>query len=335
MDCNLNPGCTTKAPASHRPRLTRRAALCAATISASCGRILPKGPKPRVQIVRAEYDQDLYSIVRRILVDSKLDIKDRRVVLKPNLVEFDRHTAINTHPLVVHAVLEAVRSLGASHVLIAEGPGHRRVTWDLAEDAGYFKEIPRFEQSFVDLNIDKLREVQIPNPHSALRSLYLPTTVLAADLLISIPKLKTHHWAGTTLSMKNLFGIVPGGVYGWPKNVLHWAGIAESIADLHKLIPQHFCVVDGIVGMEGNGPIQGEPKAAGILVAGADMPAVDATCCRVMKIDPAQIAYLQLTSSNGQTNAERVIQTGESITSVAQEFKLLPALEPLRLRASS
>jgi uncharacterized protein (DUF362 family) len=319
-----------------RPQaLTRRTTLLATALSASCRQIPPDDLKPRVQIVHAEYNQDLFSIVRRIFVDAKLDIKDRRVVLKPNLVEFESRTAINTHPMVVHAVLEAVRSLGAEQILIAEGPGHRRVTWDLADEAGYFKQIPRFEQSFVDLNIDELREVQIPNPHSALRSLYLPTTVLSADLLISIPKLKTHHWVGTTLSMKNLFGIVPGGVYGWPKNVLHWAGIAESIADLHKLIPRHFCVVDGIVGMEGNGPIQGEPKAAGILIAGADMPAVDATCCRVMKIDPAQIAYLQLTASNGQTNAERVIQTGESIAAVAQEFKLLLALEPLRLRAGS
>ena len=48
-----------------------------------------------------------------------------------------------------------------------------------------------------------------------------------------MPKMKTHHWVGATLSMKNLFGVVPGGIYGWPKNVLHWSGLEESIADLH------------------------------------------------------------------------------------------------------
>jgi uncharacterized protein (DUF362 family) len=151
-------------------------------------------------------------------------------------------------------------------------------------------------------------------------------------LLISVPKLKTHHWVGATLSMKNLFGIVPGGVYGWPKNVLHWAGIPECIADLHKLIPPHFCIVDGIVGMEGNGPIQGVSKAAGVLVAGSDMPAVDSTCCRLMCIDPAQIRYLQLAAFNGQTGQDNVIQTGESIASVAQKFALIPMWAPLRLR---
>ena len=118
-----------------------------------------------------------------------------------------------------------------------------------------------------------------------MKSLYLPHTVLDCDLLVSLPKMKTHHWAGATLAMKNLFGLVPGGVYGWPKNVLHWAGIPESIVDLHHLFPRQFAIVDGIVGMEGNGPIQGTPKHAGVLVAGSDVAAVDATCCRIMGID--------------------------------------------------
>ena len=65
------------------------------------------------------------------------------MVLKPNLVEFDRNTAINTHPLLVHATLEAFRALGAADVRIAEGPGHRRDTLDLADAAGYFDTIPR------------------------------------------------------------------------------------------------------------------------------------------------------------------------------------------------
>ena len=106
------------------------------------------------------------------------------------------------------------------------------------------------------------------DPFSRLKSLYLPNTALRADLLVSLPKMKTHHWVGATLSMKNFFGLVPGGVYGWPKNVLHWAGIDECIADLHAAFPRHFAIVDGIVGMEGNGPIQGKPKPAGVLVAG-------------------------------------------------------------------
>ena len=314
--------------------LTRRNAILAAAATASCSRG-PSASKHRVQIVRAKYEETLFQTVRRILEDAKLDVKGRRVLLKPNLVEFDSRTAINTHPMVVHAVLEAVRALGAAEVRIAEGPGHRRVTWDLAEEAGYFKQIPSFDRHFVDLNADDVRETQLRSPLSSLSSLYLPASVLSADLFISIPKLKTHHWVGATLSMKNLFGIVPGGVYGWPKNVLHWAGIPECIADLHRVIPRHFCIVDGIVGMEGNGPIQGSPKEMGLLIAGSDMPAVDATCCRVMRIDPQQIPYLQVTASEGQMKSSGVIQVGETIASVAREFALLPALAPLRLRESA
>ena len=122
----------------------------------------------------------------------------------------------------------------------------------------------------------------------------LPNTVLGADLLVSVAKMKTHHWTGATLSMKNLFGTVPSGVYGWPKNVLHWAGIHECIADLHAAFPRQFAIVDGIVGMEGDGPINGVSKRAGVLVAGDDPVAVDATCCRIMQIDPYRIGYLRL-----------------------------------------
>jgi len=62
----------------------------------------------------------------------------------------------------------------------------------------------------------------------------------------------------------------PGGVYGWPKNMLHWAGSEESIVDLHAFFPRQFAMVNGVVGMEGNGPVQGTPKRAGVLVAEGD-----------------------------------------------------------------
>jgi uncharacterized protein (DUF362 family) len=134
--------------------------------------------------------------------------------------------------------------------------------------------------------------------------------------------------------MKNLFGVVPGGVYGWPKNVLHWAGIDECIADLHALFPRSFAIVDGIVGMEGNGPIQGTPRPAGVIVAGASRVAVDATCCRIMGLDPARIAFLQLAAGADEVNEKIIPQIGERIDSVASRFAVLPGLEHLRLRAS-
>src|SRR5438105_3680112 len=170
---------------------------------------------------------------------------------------------------------------------------------------------------------------------SRIKKLYLPNTALGADLLVSMAKMKTHHWAGATLTMKNLFGTVPSGIYGWPKNVLHWSGIDESIADLHAAFPRQLAIVDGIVGMEGNGPIQGVPKHAGVLVAGRDPVAVDATCCRIMQIDPTKIGYLRLASGNENAHiAERNIeQTGERIDTVATAFDLIPEFQRVRLGA--
>ena len=316
-------------------QLTRRQWIQAAAgtaILSGCARSPSPVTWSPVSIVRSQaYSEDLYDLMRRILAEHRLDVRGKRVVLKPNLVEFDEHAVINTNPKLVHATLEAFRAAGAADVRIAEGPGHRRVTLDLADAAGYFSAIPGFESLFTDLNLDEIHRVTLKQPQSKLRSLYLPKTVLGCDLLVSMPKMKTHHWAGATLSMKNLFGLVPGGVYGWPKNVLHWAGIDESIADLHRLFPSAFSIVDGIVGMEGNGPIQGTARPAGVIVAGAAPVAVDATCCRIMRIDPLRIQYLRLTAPEEQLKENMIPQTGEAIASVATRFSLLPELESIRL----
>ena len=317
--------------------LTRREWLAASAGTAlltGCGEERPIIPSI-VSIVRAPaYDQRIYETVRRMLQEHRLDVRGRNVVLKPNLVEFEPESSINTHPLLVHAACEAFRAMGAASVRIAEGPGHRRNTLDLAEAAGYFKTVPRFEDTFVDLNLDDVTRVHPARQFSRFGALYLPNTALGADLLVSMPKMKTHHWAGATLAMKNLFGVVPGGIYGWPKNALHWAGIHESIADLHAAFPRRFAIVDGIVGMEGNGPIQGTPKPAGVLVAGPDPVAVDATCCRIMRIDPMRMGYIRLAASRGaesQLSEASIIQTGETIESVATPFELIPVFQRLRM----
>ena len=320
----------------HRP-ITRRDAIAGSlgslALATACGRARHISLAPaKVSIVRAPaYTQAIYDTVRRVVAHHNPDVRGKRVVLKPNLVEFDPGTSINTHPMMVHAALEAFRALGAADVRIAEGPGHRRNTLDLADAAGYFQTIPGFEDIFVDLNLDEVSPIRLASPHSQLKSLYLPNTALGGDLLVSLPKMKTHHWVGATLSMKNFFGLVPGGVYGWPKNVLHWAGINESIADLHAAFSRRFALVDGIVGMEGNGPIQGKSKNAGVVVAGADFLAVDATCCRIMGIDPAQIYYLQLAGGPSGVAENRIRQTGESIASARTPFELIPDFQSIRL----
>jgi uncharacterized protein (DUF362 family) len=319
--------------------ITRRELLSASAVTAGaialagCNQEAPLVPS-RVSIVCAPaYDQSVYAAMRQVLDEHNVDVRGRHVAIKPNLVEFEPESFINTNPLLVHAAVEAFRARGAASVAIAEGPGHRRNTLDLADAAGYFKTVPKFEDLFVDLNLDDVSRVDLPRQFSRLGKLYLPHTALRADLLVSMPKMKTHHWVGATLSMKNLFGLVPGGVYGWPKNVLHWAGITESIADLHAAFPRQFAIVDGIVGMQGNGPIQGTAKPVGVMVAGSDPVAVDATCCRIMRIDPYRIGYLRLAIAgrDAQISEQNIRQAGEAIAAVATPFDLIPEFRPIRL----
>lgn len=328
-------------------KMTRRGVLGAATAGAAGAALGSLGASPKsgsqpapakrwpvsnVSIARAPaYTMDVYDTVFRMVSEHKLNVRGKRIVLKPNLVEFDERTSVNTHPIIVHAAYEAFRRLGAGEIRIAEGPGHRRGTLDLADAAGYFATVPKFEDTFTDLNLDEVSRREIAQPVSQLKSLYLPHTVLDCDLLVSLPKMKTHHWAGATLAMKNLFGVVPGGVYGWPKNVLHWAGIPESIVDLHHLFPRQFAIVDGIVGMEGNGPIQGTPKHAGVLVAGSDVAAVDATCCRIMGIEPKKIEYLRIARGEENLGETAFRQIGEPVGSVRTAFQLVdPWRETIR-----
>ena len=108
-----------------------------------------------------------------------------------------------------------------------------------------------------------------------------------------MPKMKTHHWAGVTLSMKNLFGVMPGVVYGWPKNVLHHAGIPGSILDINAAVRPHLAIVDGIIGMEGDGPIMGTPRHAGRARHGDEPPRRRRHLpARLMGINPWHVAYL-------------------------------------------
>lgn len=322
--------------------MNRRAFIGLAGVGTASAYVASKmgaGPPPRladgppgksgVAILKAaSYSSGL---VRPILDGARacgLDVKGKRVLLKPNLVEFDAATAVNTDARVVAAAYEALERLGASEVLIGEGPGHRRDTYELAEQADYFAAVPDFERIFTDLNRDDVTAV---GNFAGEDRFYFPNTALRADLIVSVAKMKTHHWAGATLAMKNFFGVVPGAVYGWPKNKLHYLGIPEAVVALNRQFRRTFAIVDGIVGMEGNGPIQGRPKHAGVLVMGADLVAVDATCCRIMGIDPERIEYLRLAADMGHVRASRIEQRCETVESVRTAFELLERFRNFRL----
>jgi uncharacterized protein (DUF362 family) len=277
------------------------------------------------------YEVDLASIIRIGLHElgiSEGSIKDKRILLKPNLVEPHKSFShINTHPLVIRGAIEAFLSLGARSVIVGEGTAHRHDSLMILEDSGLGDILYEDQIPFKDLNNTEGTSVPNLGRYTTLKTLTFPRLFNEVDWIVSLAKMKTHHWAGVTLSMKNLFGVMPGIYYGWPKNVLHQEGIPQSILDINATLKPHFSIIDGITGMEGDGPIMGTPKQAGVLVMGKNLPAVDATCCRIMGIDPYRITYLEKADQwLGPIRDSLIEQRGETWRSVQTPFQLVPEI---------
>src|SRR6516164_1384745 len=288
-------------------------------------------PPSRVMIRKvARYEEDLLSVIYQSLVEFSLPLKDKTVLLKPNLVGHDPKGFMNTHPAVIAATRESFLKLGAARVLIGDGPAMDRDTQAVVESVRLREFTGTLGRDFCDLNIDDVERVELKTRASRLKELFLPKTVLGVDFFVSMPKLKTHHWAGVTLGMKNLFGIVPGSCYGWPKNVLHWAGIENSILDINAAARPDFVIVDGVLGMEGNGPIQGTPKLAQMLLFGDDVVAADATACRVMGLRPEKVNYLVKAGTMlGHLTPEKIQQLGEPVEVMRTAFVVVKEFEHL------
>jgi uncharacterized protein (DUF362 family) len=125
--------------------------------------------------------------------------------------------------------------------------------------------------------------------------------------------------------MKNIFGIVPGLKYGWPKNILHWNRIHESILDICATVPVQLVIADGILCMEGNGPLHGEARELGVIVVGDDPVAADATMARLMGLRPEKIPHLERADGFlGNLDRSRIFQLGERMQEVSQPFNVLP-----------
>lgn len=294
-------------------------------------------PRSRVAILRAEsYSHDLDSILHSGLELFHLDVRGKTVLLKPNLVDYIPGNHINTHPLLVAAAAECFRRLGAKNVLVGEGPGHQRDTELVLLESGFTDELRQLKVPFVDLNRDELVVTTLLANYTAMKRLWFPRTVLETGFVVSMPKVKTHHWSGVTLSMKNMFGVIPGAKYGWPKNILHWKGIQESILDVCATVPVHFVIADAIVAMEGNGPLNGHPRPLNRIVLADDPVAADATCARLMGLDATRITHIRIGAQFlGNASIERIDQLAEAVSVPANPFEVVPEFQHLRVTGSS
>jgi len=222
-----------------------------------------------------------------------LNVRGKSVLLKPNIVEFIPGRPVNTDTQLIGAAAEAFLRLDAASVTVGEGPGHHRDTELLLYETALADHLAHRKVAFVDLNRDEVIKTRLQAQYSGLDYLWLPRTVLSSDFVVSMPKVKTHHWTGVTLSMKNMFGIVPGSRYGWPKNVLHWAGIDECVLDICATVRPHLVIADAIVGMEGDGPLNGTAKELHTILLSDDPVAADFILARLLGVEPNAVKHIQ------------------------------------------
>lgn len=281
-------------------------------------------------IVRCDtYDNNLFALLKPLLKDLDLpDLHGKVVMLKPNMIDVAGDRPTTTAVAAIKATYDLVTYLGAKDIVVGEGPAHNRETERLLRDTGHGALYKQLGLRFVDLNLDDLEMVDSPHGFADIKQWYLPKTAVTADCVVSIPKLKTHHWARLTCSMKNMYGCAPGRRYGWPKNVLHYKGIDNCALDLTRLIKPGIQFVDAVIAMQGDGPINGTAKDAHFLMVGTDAAAVDSTCARIMGIDPQNVPYLRAAGEViGNVAPEHIKVFGLDVASVCTPFQPAPMFD--------
>ncbi len=252
--------------------------------------------------------------------------KGDRVLLKPNfLIGRSPERCVNTHPAVVRAVAELVLEAGGTPA-IGDSPqlgSARNVAEKCLVDA-----VARE----MGIEIVEFEPVEVKNPRGKYyRHFVIGRPVLEADVLINLPKLKTHSLTLLTLAVKNLFGCIPGPRKAqWHFRISrHGADFfARMLLDLYQLIQPPLTIVDGIVAMEGDGPGSGSPRRLGLIVAGTDAVAVDAVIAELLRVRPQDYPTLRLAASEGYgtPNLGDITVLGEEITQVQVPDFILPRM---------
>jgi uncharacterized protein (DUF362 family)/Pyruvate/2-oxoacid:ferredoxin oxidoreductase delta subunit len=227
----------------------------------------------------------------------------QRVVVKPNLLlPSDPAKAIVTHPAVIRAVVLLVQEAGGVAV-IADNPGVVPVSqrgWQSAYEKAGWADVA--EETGAILNTSIVAQ-QRPHPEGQLVKLVDTSTfVTDADVLISVPRLKTHALMRCTGAVKNLFGTVPGATkFGYHAKLQSADRFAEMLLDLVSFVRPALTVMDAVVGMDGNGPSGGEPFPIGAVLAGPDPVAVDVAALELVGQDPASVPTVAAAIRRGWT----------------------------------
>lgn len=254
--------------------------------------------------------------------------KGERVLLKPNLLSAKpKEKAVTTHPSTVEAVIRLVKDAGASP-FIGDSPGIGSAG-QVAAKSGIKEVADRYGVEIVNLSDG----VQVENNRGKVfRRFDISRAAIEADAVINIPKLKTHAMMTMTLGVKNLFGCVPG------KRKVRWhfeaghdkTAFAKMLVEFYLLLSPRLTILDGIIGMEGNGPANGTPRDMGIIAASSDAVALDMIIGLMVGLEPEQLpttlAAMEL--GVGETDVEMVEVVGDAAGMVFKDFKFPETTEP-------
>lgn len=245
----------------------------------------------------------------------------QRVLLKPNLLSArDPSRAVTTHPLLVEAAAHLVREAGGVP-LVGDSPGGairgiQRV-WDNTQMSGMAR---RAGLELVNFEASGSKAIDAGGYR-----FYIARPVLEADLVINLPKLKTHSLTLLTGAVKNVFGVIPG----FRKSEMHKlfpkpAPFAAMLVELYRLVRPALSIVDAVVAMEGNGPGSGEPRGVGLVAAGSDAVALDAVLGRVIGYRPGQVDTTRIADARGVGTGDlsRIDVEGDGAAASAEGFRL-------------
>ncbi|HYA88333.1 MAG TPA: DUF362 domain-containing protein [Nitrospirota bacterium] len=284
---------------------------------------------PEVSIVRCDdYDRPKTMLAVKDAVDllggmGEFVRPGDRVLIKPNLLKArPPEAAVTTHPEVVRAVIRLVHEQGG-RAMVGDSPGMGDLK-KVAERAGILDVVIEEGAQLEDLT----EAVQVKNT-GRFQHFEVARSAYEADVLINLPKLKTHGMTTLTGAVKNLFGCIPG------KRKVQWhfnTGVnhdlfMKMLVELYVLLKPRLTIMDAVVGMEGNGPGSGDPRHIGALLAGRDAVSVDAVSARLLGVNVDKLPLLQAARSHGigETDWNNITLLGDPLESVAvQHFRLPP-----------
>ena len=269
-------------------------------------------------------EQTIEDLFATLSVDAVL-APGMKVLIKPNLLAArEPARAVTTHPALIRAVANRLRARGITDIVLADSPGGPYTSAALKHIYHVCGLNPLSDVLTLNQSVDA-REVPAA-PYSSASSFQIIEPILDADFVINIAKMKTHGMTTASLSVKNLFGAIPGLL----KPRLHFenpsqSAFANMLVSLAATIPPGLCIVDGILAMEGNGPANGIPRDAQRILASKDPFALDYVACQIMGLDPQSVPTVASSLRHGLLVPQDVRTVGDSCAPLDPPFTISDA----------